>query len=66
MFVLLFKNGNNDIREVSFEKYYMASTKIKDFNTLIDNKLVFDQPNKKHMKELSKCQKVMIIQQAIY
>ena len=52
MFALLFKNGNNDIREVSFEKYYMASTKIKDFNTLIDNKLVFDQPNKKHMKEL--------------
>ena len=66
MFVLLLKNVKKDIREVSFEKYYMASTKIKDFNTLIDNKLVFDQPNKKHMKELSKCQKVMIIQQAIY
>ena len=44
----------------------MASMEIKDFNTLIDNKLVFDQPNKKHMKELSKCQKVIIIQQAIY
>ena len=44
----------------------MASMETKDFNTLTDNKLVFDQPKKKHMKELSKCQKVMIIQQAIY
>ena len=38
LFVLSFKNGNNDPTRDSFEKYYMPLVKIKDFNALIDNK----------------------------
>ena len=44
----------------------MPLVKIKDFNALIDNKPFFDQPvksNKKRMKNLSKCQEIMIIKQ---
>ena len=67
MFVLSFKNGNNDPARDSFNKYYMPLVGIKDFNALIDN---FDQAekkqNKKHMKNLSKCQEIMIMQQEIY
>ena len=40
----------------------MLLVKIKDFNTLIENKPVFDQPvktNKKRIKNLSKCQEVV-------
>ena len=48
----------------------MPLVEIKNFNALIDNKPFFDQPvkktNKKRMKNLSKCQKKMIIQQEIY
>ena len=51
--VLLFKNGNNDLKRHSFDKYYMSSVEIKDFNTLIDNKPFFDEPvkNKKEACE---------------
>ena len=44
----------------------MSLVEIKDFTTLIDNQLVFEQrikTNKKRIKELSKCQETMIIQQ---
>ena len=48
----------------------MPLVEIKDFNALIDNKTLFDQPvktrNNKRMKNLSKCQELMIIQQKIY
>ena len=51
MFVLSFKNGNDDPTKDSFDKYYMPLLEINDFNALIDNKL-FHQPvkitNKKH------------------
>ena len=46
LFVLSFKNGNNDPRRDSFDKYYMPLVEIKDFNILIDNKPFFDQPVK--------------------
>ena len=36
LFVLPFKNGDND-------NYYMPLVEIKDFNALIDNKTFFDQ-----------------------
>ena len=36
LFVLSFKNGNEDPARDSFDKYY-----IKDFNVLIDNKPFF-------------------------
>ena len=48
----------------------MPLVEIKDFNALIDNKTLFDQlvktRNNKRMKNLSKCQELMIIQQKIY
>ena len=69
LFVLSFKDGGNDPTRNSFVKYYMPLVKIKDVNALIDNKRLFDQPikiNKKRMKNLSKCQETMIIQQETY
>ena len=38
LFVLSFKNGDNDPTRDSFKKYYMSLVEIKDFNVLIDNK----------------------------
>ena len=67
MFVLSFKNGNDDPARNSFDEYYMPLAEIKDFNLLIDNKPIFYQPVKnkqetyeKPMKNLLKCQKIII------
>ena len=38
LFVLSFKNDNNDATINSFDKYYMPLVEIKDFNALINNK----------------------------
>ena len=46
LFILSFKDSDNDPTRNSFNKYYMPLEKIKDFNALIDNKPVFDQPVK--------------------
>ena len=46
LFVLSFKNGNNDPTRNSFDRYYMPLVEIKDFNALIDSKPFFDQPVK--------------------
>ena len=46
MFVLSFRDGNDNPTRNSFDKYYMPLVEIKDFNTLIDNKPFFDQPVK--------------------
>ena len=46
MFVLSFKNGNDDPERNSFDKYYFPLVEIKDFNELINNKSFFDQPVK--------------------
>ena len=60
MFVLSFKNTNNDPTGDSFEKYYIPLVEIKDFDALIDNKPFFDHPVKskkeayKKLIELSK------------
>ena len=43
LFVLSFKNGDDDSLRNSFGKYYTALVEIKVFNALIDNKLFFDQ-----------------------
>ena len=64
MFVLSLKNGVIDPMRDSFNKYYMVLVEIKDFNALINNKPIFDQPAKKEherMKALLKCQETMII-----
>ena len=47
LFVLSFKNGNDNPTKDSFDEYYMPLVEIKDFNALIDNKPFFDQPVKK-------------------
>ena len=41
LLVISFKNGDNDPVRNSFGKYYMRLGEIKDFNALIDNKLLF-------------------------
>ena len=47
LFVLSFKNGNNNPTRGSFKKYYILLVEIKDFNALTNNKPFFDQPVKK-------------------
>ena len=70
MFVLSFKNGDNDLMRDSFDQYYMPSVEIKDFNALIDNKPFFDQPVKNKQEAYEKLiemsKKMMIIQQETY
>ena len=41
LFVLSFKNSDNDPEIYYFDKYYMPLIEIKDFNALIDNKPFF-------------------------
>ena len=52
LFVLSFKNGNDDPTINYFDKYYMPLVEIKYFNALIDNKLFFDQPVKKQTRRI--------------
>ena len=47
LFVLSFKNGNDDPTSDSFDECFMPLIEIKDFNLLINNKPFFDQPVKK-------------------
>ena len=49
LFVLSFKNGDDDPTRDYFDKYCMPLVQIKYFNTLIENEPFFDQPvrNKK-------------------
>ena len=42
LFVLSFKNGNDDPTKDYFDKCYMPLVEIKDFNALIDNKSFFN------------------------
>ena len=46
MFVISFKNGDNNPTRNSFDRYYMSLVKIKGFNASIDNKPVLNQPVK--------------------
>ena len=46
LFVLSFKNGDDDPNRNSFDEYYISSVKIKVFNALSNNKPLFDQPVK--------------------
>ena len=54
LFVLSFKNGNDDPSRDVFDKYYMPLVEIKDFNALIDNKPFFDQPVKSKQEACEK------------
>ena len=42
LFIVSFKNGDDDPTRDSFEKYDMSLVEIKNFNQLIDNKPFFD------------------------
>ena len=46
MFLISFRNGDNDATKGSFDKCYMPLVEVKYFNALIDNKPFFDQPVK--------------------
>ena len=50
LFVLSFKNRNDDPTWNYLNKYYMPLVDIKDFNALIDSKPFFDQPEKQKTK----------------
>ena len=56
LFVLSFKNVNDDPTRDSFDKYYMPLVEIKDFNAifLINNKTFFDQPVKNKQETYEK------------
>ena len=43
LFVLLFKNSDDDPTKNSFEEYYMPFIEIKNFNGLVENKPYFNQ-----------------------
>ena len=45
MFVLSFKNDNDDLNKNYLDEYCMSLVEIKDFNALIDNKPFFYHPD---------------------
>ena len=54
MFVLSFKNGNDDPIGNSFDKYFVPLGEIKDFNALTTNQSFFDQPVKSKQEAYEK------------
>ena len=54
LFVISFKNGDNDPTSDSFDKYFMPLVEIKDFNALIDSKPFFYQPVKNKQEAYEK------------
>ena len=61
--------NDNDPARNSFDMYYRPLVEIIYFNVSVDNTPFFNQlakKNKKHMKNLMKCQKTISIQQEIY
>ena len=69
LFILSFKNGDNDPTRDSYDTYYMLLVEIKDFNALLDNNPFFDQPVKNKQEaygKLAEISKMMIIQQKAY
>ena len=55
LFIFSFKNGNDDATRNPFGKSYIPLIEISQYRT-----------NKKHMKNLSKCQEIMTIGEEIY
>ena len=54
LFVLPFKNGEDDTSMNYFFKYYMLLVEIKDFNVSVDNKPFFVQPVKNKQEAYEK------------
>ena len=66
LFVLSFKKWRQWSWKRFFNKYYMPLVEIKNYNALLDNKLLFNRlvKNKQnHMKNMLECQKIMTVQQ---
>ena len=60
-FLFSLKNGGNDPKRDSYDRYYMRLVEIRDFTVLIDNNPIFDQPvqNKREAhKKLVKISKI--------
>ena len=69
LFILSFKDGDEDRTRYSFDQCYISLVEIKDFNALIDHRTFFDQPVKNKqasIKSLLNCQEMMNMQQEIY
>ena len=69
LFILSFKDGDEDPTRYSFDQCYMSLVEIKDFNALIDHRPFFDQPVKnkqESIKILLKYREMMNMQQEIY
>ena len=54
LFVVSFKNGDNDPTRDYFDKYYMSLVEIKDFDVFIYNKPFFDQHIKRKQETYEK------------
>ena len=54
LFVISFKSNNDDPSRDSFDTYYIPLVEIIDFNGLIDNKPIFDQPAKSKQEAYEK------------
>ena len=54
MFVLSFKNGNDDTTRDSFDKYYMLLVEIREFNAFVDTKQFFDKSIKNKQEAYKK------------
>ena len=54
LFVLSFKNGNDDNTRDSFDKYFVPLVEVKDFIALIDNKTCFVHPVKNKLEAYEK------------
>ena len=60
LFILSFKNSNDDLTRDSFHKYYMPLAEIKDFNALINNKPSCDQAVKSKQEPYEKLIKMIL------
>ena len=54
LFVISFKSDNDDPSRDSFDTYYIPLVEVIDFNALIDNKPIFDQPTKNKQEAYEK------------
>ena len=66
MYVISFKNDNDNATRNYFVKFYMPLLEIKAFNALIDNKPFFDQQVKNRQEASEKSIKIIITQQETY
>ena len=63
MYVISFKNDNDDATRDSFAKFYMPLLKIKALNASIDNKPFLDQQLENRQDAPAKPIKIIITQQ---